>query len=117
MLYEMIGTVKAVKDVMTFQSGFTKREFILTREDERFNPDVSLSFTKERCALLDGVQPGERVKVSFAINCREYNGRYYTDLNALKLEKVDETGGAAADTDFPVDSGVPVSGGDDAMPF
>lgn len=114
MLYEMTGTIKVVKDVQTFASGFTKREFVLTREDERFNPDVALSFTKDRCALLDTVQPGERVKVSFAINCREYNGRYYTDLSALKLEKLDGATDSAAGSDFVADE-VPVDDG--AMPF
>lgn len=34
---------------------------------------------------------GEEVKVSFDIDSREFNGRWYTQLNAWKVERVGTT--------------------------
>ncbi len=34
------------------------------------------------------IQMGENIKVSFDINCREYNGRWFNDIRAWKVEKV-----------------------------
>lgn len=119
MLYEMTGTIKLINDMMSFPSGFTKRQFVLTSEDDRFPQDIAMAFTKDRCAILDNVKPGERVKVTFGLRGREWNGKYFVDVDALKLEKLDETGGSdESDSDFPVDNGVPVNDADDgAMPF
>ena len=117
MLYEMTGTVKLVQDLVTFPSGFTKRTFVLNPEGEKFPKDVAMSFTKERCSILDSVKPGERVKVTFGINGREWNGKYFVDLDAFKLEKMDESGSTEIEPDFPADVGVPVVDQSDDMPF
>ena len=89
--YEMTGSVKTILEPMTFASGFTKREFILTMEDD-YPQDVKFACVKDRAALLDRVVPGDRVKVGFRIRSRLYNERYYTDLEAFKLDKMDGDG-------------------------
>lgn len=33
------------------------------------------------------IKMGETIKVSFDINCREYNGRWYNDIRAWKVER------------------------------
>ena len=85
MAYEISGTVKVVFDTQTFASGFSKREFVLTTDD-KFPQDVKLECLKEKAALLEGVEAGQRVKVSFDVNGREYNGRYFVNLVAWRLE-------------------------------
>ena len=48
-------------------------------------------------AKLDGIVPGMRVKVGFAVDGREWTDpktgkvRYFSDLTALRLERLDET--------------------------
>lgn len=117
MLYEMTGVVKVIGELQTFASGFTKRELVITTDEERFPKDVPFAFTKDRCALLDTVTLGERLKVTFGINGREYNGKYYVNLDGIKFEKIDVAGGEG-DGDMPVDMGVPLaSAADDEMPF
>lgn len=109
MLYEMNGTIKLINEMMSFPSGFTKRQFVVTSEEDRYPQDLAMSFTKERCALLDNFKPGERVKVTFGLRGREWNGKYFVDIDALKLESLDAAGGgqdgggdaAAADIDIP----------------
>ena len=39
--YEMTGTVKVIMEAQTFQSGFSKREFVLTVEDGKYPQDIA----------------------------------------------------------------------------
>jgi hypothetical protein len=87
-VYEMSGAVKVVFEVMTFGSGFTKREFVLTTEDN-YPQAVKFVCVKENTALLNGLQPGARVKVAFRIRGNEYKERYFVDLQAFKIEPLD----------------------------
>lgn len=85
--YDLVGTVKQIGDVQTFPSGFTKRDIVVSDDDQRFPQELSFSFPRERARLLDAVSVGDRVKVSFDIRGREYNGRHYTDLSGWRIEK------------------------------
>ena len=95
MSYEITGTVKLVKDAQTFASGFTKREFVLTTEDERFPQDILIACIKEGCAMLDTVQAGDRLKVAFNIRGREWQDKHFVNLEAYRIDNLD--GGAPAD--------------------
>ena len=56
---------------------------------------VAFAFKKDNVAKLDGVKPGMRVKVGFAVDGREWTdpktgkARYFSDLTALRLEQLD----------------------------
>lgn len=113
--FELVGTVKVVLDPQTFPSGFSKREVVVTPENERFPNDIPVSFAKDRAKLLDPLKPGERVKIQFDLRGREYNGRYFVNCEGWKLERIDETESVPETPDesaFSQDSGLP-----DDMPF
>jgi len=84
--YELEGKVKVIEDIRTFPSGFTKREFVVTTE-ERFPQDIKLECIKEKCDLLNAIQVGDEVKVSFNLRGNEHNDRYYVNLQAWRIEK------------------------------
>ena len=98
--YDLTGTVKLVMDTQTFSSGFTKREFVVTTQDDRFPQDIKFECVKEKCELLNAIQPGQSVNVSFDLRGNEYKERYYVNLNAWRIEAAgapavaDESGGA-----------------------
>lgn len=92
MPYEFTGIVKMLKPKQSFASGFEKREVVVTSEGERYPQDVAFEFVKDRMGLLDSVKEGDRVKISFDIRGREYNGRHFVSLNGWKLEKPDAAG-------------------------
>ncbi len=116
MSYEMNGTVKLISDLQTFDSGFTKREFVVTTK-ERFPQDVKFECVKDRTQLLDDVTPGEDVSVHFDIRGNEYKGRYYVNLNCWKLEKGSGDAGAPDIDDFPPADDMPQDAGDAPLPF
>lgn len=95
-MYEFIGKVKGVGELQTFASGFTKRELVVEEVREGKWPNVvAFAFKKENAAKLDGVAEGMRVKVGFAVDGREWTDpktgklRYFSDLTALRLDRLD----------------------------
>ena len=109
-VYEMVGAVKVILEPMSFPSGFTKREFVLTMEDD-YPQDIKFACIKEKSALLDAVAPGDRVRVSFRIRGNLFKERYFVDLQAFRIEKVDGDGSSVEyDTAEPVPT-------DEPMPF
>ena len=97
-MYEFTGKVKGVGELQTFASGFTKRDLVVEEErDGRWPNVVAFAFKKDNAAKLDGIVPGMRVKVGFAVDGREWTDpktgkvRYFSDLTALRLERLDET--------------------------
>jgi hypothetical protein len=124
-MYEFTGKVKVVGELQTFASGFTKRDLVVEEErDGRWPNVVAFAFKKDNAAKLDGIVPGMRVKVGFAVDGREWTDpktgkvRYFSDLTALRLERLDETvpvPEVAVPDDVTVDS---VDLGDDGkLPF
>ncbi|MCL2104051.1 MAG: DUF3127 domain-containing protein [Kiritimatiellaeota bacterium] len=108
--YEMVGAVKVVFDVVTFPSGFTKREFVVTMEDD-YPQDIKFACIKEKCALLENVAPGDRVKVLFNLRGNLFKERYFVDLQAYRIDKLDGDG-ASVEYDDP--GPMPT---DEPMPF
>ena len=114
MPYEMTGTVKVIMETKTSASGtFSWREFVLTSEEDRYPQDVLFRVVKDRCATLDSIAVGERIKVTFDIRGREYQGRYFVNLEAFRLDRLD--GSEAAPEEIPPGADEPPL--DDSMPF
>lgn len=93
MSYELTGKIKLIQDEQQFNSGFRKREIVVTVEDGKYSQDILLEFLQDKIALLDSFSPGQEVTVSFNIRGREYNGRYFNNLAAWKITAA----GAAAE--------------------
>jgi hypothetical protein len=127
--FELTGKLKEVMDVQTFSSGFTKREFVVTTE-EQYPQDVKFELIKDKTSLIDSFKPNAPIKVSFNLRGNEYNGKYFVNLQAWKLEKDDAGAGApipppldpmaqpaAATTAPPPTSGTIDDIGEDDLPF
>ena len=107
--YAFTGTIKKILPVMTFPSGFTKREVIVTPEGDKFPQDIPVGFTKDKVAMLDAFQEADRVTVNFNLTGREYNGKYFINCDGWKIQKLD---GSAAMPDLdPSDIGIDDIGG------
>jgi hypothetical protein len=112
MSYEMKGTVKRLFDVWKSDtSEFYKREFVITTA-EQYPSDVKFSALKEKSDQLNGIQEGDQVMVKFDVRGREYNDRYYVDLNAWRVEKM----GAEAPVAAPAGEAAPASADIPAAP-
>ena len=84
-MYQLEGTIKVINPEQTFPSGFSKREFVVTTDDQ-YPQDIKLELVKDKCSMLDSYSQGQRVAVSFRLRGNEYQGKYYVNLQAFKLE-------------------------------
>ena len=90
MIYKVQGTVKHVEDVETFEGrnggSYRRQNIVVTEKDDRgYENAVALRAFGDTVAETEGLREGETVDVTFAINAREYNGRWYNDLNIIHV--------------------------------
>ena len=86
MAFELKGKVKILFEQHDFPSGFYKRDFVITT-NEQYPQDIKLSALKEKVEQLKGLNEGDEVLIKFDLRGREYNGNYYVDLNAWRIER------------------------------
>lgn len=95
MAIEISGRVVNVLAPVTGQSKsgngeWKKQEFVIETQSQ-YPKKVLFSLWGDKTEQINGLQAGDDVKVSFDPESREYNGRWYTDLRAWRVER-----GAAA---------------------
>ncbi|MBP3612039.1 MAG: DUF3127 domain-containing protein [Rikenellaceae bacterium] len=111
---EFVGVVYRI---MPQQSGtsargqWQKQEVIFEQPDE-FSRKVCVTFFGDRVQDAATLQVGEKVNVSCNIESREYNGRWYTDVRAWRIQKVQPEQPAAA----PIPDLPPFETAEPAMP-
>ena len=117
MAYELTGKVKVIDDKQVFDSGFEKREFVVTVEDGKYPQDIKLECVGDRVDIIAPFGVGCEVTVGFDIRGREYNGRYFNNLNAWRItgEKAAKTEEKPAERkESPVQGEIPY---EDDVPF
>ena len=108
---EIRGKVIAVLDEWRNNAGtFWKRE-VVVETGLRFPNPLKVSFQKEATSHLDGVTEGDCVIIPYVLNGREYDGRYYTDIVGMGLQKiVGGTSGGGNGGAAPAQAAKPVLG-------
>ncbi len=120
--FEIVGKLFKKYDTESKTQTFQAREFVLEVEDGNYNQYVKFQLTQDRCSLLDQYEEGQTIKVHFDLRGREWQGRYFTNLNAWRIEPVDSGAVAPApdmpEADFPtVDDEPPSLEQDTDLPF
>lgn len=89
-------------------NNWSKQEYVLETQ-ENFPKKVHFDFFGDRATQYD-LQEGQMVKLSFDIESREYNGRWYTSIRGWKAEPADAQAPvyAGAPTVAPAVGGAPV---------
>lgn len=93
-MYELSGSVKKIFDEQTFGSGFNKREFVVTTQDDKYPQDIKFECLKEKVELVNQLKEGQQVKVTFDINGREWQGKYFVNLKAFRVEAAGDSSSA-----------------------
>lgn len=87
------------------QNGFQKRDLVITTE-EQYPSDIIIQFTQSKCALLDNLQVGQRVKVHFNLQGREWTSpqgevKYFNTVVGWKIELIQTTNVAQQQQPMP----------------
>ena len=100
MALELEGTLRQKLGVQSGTSArgpWAKQEFILEFPDGNFTAQACFTaWGQEKVAELDKYQVGDRIKVSFNLKSREYNGRWYNDLQMWRIAPAGQAAAPAA---------------------
>ena len=87
MANQLTGTIKKVfpKVSGTSKGGkqWEKQEFLLSFKDD--DKDKELCLTCMKPDILKGFKLDQKVTVDYSVESREYNGKYYTNVNCFKI--------------------------------
>ena len=90
MAMELEGRIARKLTVQTGTSArgaWSKQEFVLEYQDGSFPAQVCMNvWGEDKVRDLEKYQVGDKVKISFNLSSREYNGRWYTDVRAWRIE-------------------------------
>ena len=65
---------------------WNKQDFVI-ETDEQYPKKVCFTLFGDKTSLIEGLTPGSEVEVSFNLESREYNGKYFHNINAWKIDK------------------------------
>lgn len=96
MALEITGKILMIMNETSGQSkngnSWVKQEFVIETYD-KFPRKVMISTMGDKVQDLKRFKTGDEVKVSLNIESREYNGRWYTDVRAWRIEGSTENAG------------------------
>ncbi|PKP32094.1 MAG: hypothetical protein CVT99_06400 [Bacteroidetes bacterium HGW-Bacteroidetes-16] len=92
-----------------------KQEFVIETDDQ-YPKKICMNVWGEKLSALAGVVEGDHITASVNIESREFNGRWYTDIRAWRIQRGSDEGSTPAATlpNLPPDDlGLP----EDDLPF
>jgi len=118
MAYKASGRLHKVFDTEQKSASFQAREFVIEVADGKFPQMVKFQLTQDKCTIIDDYSEGDEITVDFDLRGREWNDKYFTNLNAWRIARGEAQEAAPASNE--ANSGVPAAATadfDDDIPF
>ena len=116
-----------VVDIMQLQTGSSARgewkklDFLLEVPDDQFPKKICFTLFNDKTEMIKETDKSREVEVSFNLEAREYNGKWYHNVNAFRIdrvEKAESTSDHSVPPPYIEDDYIPVRGGEnDDLPF
>ena len=120
MALELEGRIVRKLNVQTGTSArgaWSKQEFVFEYQEGNFPTQVCMNvWGDDKVRELEKYQVNDKVKVSFNLSSREFNGRWYTDVRAWRIEPAGAARPAAPEQPtggYPAPTGAPMPTIDD----
>jgi len=122
MSFEIEGRLHKVFPTESKTETFQARDFVIEITNGNYPQFVKFQLVQDRCGIIDNFQEEEIIKVYFDLRGREWNGKYFTNLNAWRVDKQEAESAPPPisqeqDASFPSASDEPATGADDDLPF
>ena len=105
MALELEGRIVRKLNVQTGTSArgaWAKQEFVFEYQEGNYPSQICMNvWGEDKVKDLEKYQIGDKVKISFNLSSREYNGRWYTDVRAWRIEHA----AVAAQSDYAASAG------------
>ena len=89
------GTIKVKGQTIQVSDKFSKREFVVTTE-EQYPQHIIIQLSQDKCEILDKVNVGDEVDVSINLKGREWTSpqgevKYFNTIEAWKIDVLQAT--------------------------
>jgi len=86
---EIKGTIKAIKATEVVSEKFSKRELVVTTE-EQYPQHIAIQFTQDKCDLLNKFSIGQSVEVGINLKGREWTSpqgevKYFNTIEGWRV--------------------------------
>ncbi len=85
-MLEFTGILTQITPAQNIGNNGAQKRFIIVHEDGAYPKDVAFDLYGRNIGLVDNIPVGTRVRVCFDVKSREYNGKWYNDLSAYRVE-------------------------------
>ena len=95
--FKLTGTVKDIRDTITFKSGFQKRGIIVHDKNKKFDADFEVFLLKDDCGRADTLKPGMECRFDLWVEGRGWQPdpqtpmKYFVSLTVDTFEILNET--------------------------
>jgi hypothetical protein len=91
MKFEITAPIVEIGAIESFgANGFQKRNLILLEQNSEYENPVCVEFSGDKIERPDSHQIGQMVTVSGFINCREWEGKYFTSLRGSFIKNAEQ---------------------------
>ena len=89
---EFKGKVTYIGGADVISEKLTKRIFVIEIQNGQYKDDLAFELINNKVDLVDGVTVGDTVTVGANISSREWNGKWFTQASAWKIDAMSPAG-------------------------
>jgi len=105
MAFQVDGKLHKIFDTEQKSEKFRAREFVIEMDEGKYPQMIKFQLTQDKCEVIDDYNEGDGITVHFNLRGREWNDRYFTNLDAWRIESADGAQPAAPagnpEADYP----------------
>ena len=121
-MLQLKGKLKIKGNEQVVSDRFRKREFVVTDDSSQYPQHISFQLTQDKCSLLDRVNVGDEITVSFNLRGREWTSpqgeiKYFNSLEAWKIDASSSAGSSPSLDEAPPEYISMSSDSKDDLPF
>ena len=96
MSFEIEGKLHTVYPAEQKSESFRTREFVIETMQGSYSQFIKFQLTQDRCEIIDSYKNGQQIKVYFDLRGRQWQDKFFTNLQAWRVEAIGETQPAPA---------------------
>ena len=121
-MLQLKGKLKIKGNEQVVSDRFRKREFVVTDDSSQYPQHISFQLTQDKCSLLDRINIGDEINVSFNLRGREWKSpqgeiKYFNSLEAWKIDSMATGSAPSFDEQAPPEHINMSSDSKDDLPF
>ena len=98
---KLVKKFDSEKGVSKSGKSWEKQAILIEQSGTDYNKEVVITFFGDKIKSLRDIEEGSEVNVSINLSSREYNGRYYHNIDGWFIAKLSEQTVGATDEDLP----------------